>query len=999
MWTQTLWTVLVDASAKSAVLLLLAWLTIKLFMRHSSAARRHLVWTGALCACLVMPALSISLPQWQALPNWNAQASLAPLVSPVAPVVATPLSAMPQENPVTVEQRSMSAVAASPAPTRPSWWTGITWRQWAMLAWFVGVLGCLVPLAIGRLAVARICRPARPYRGNTRIEWPELLSAKCRMPMACGILHRRVVLPDEAEHWQEQRVQAVLDHELAHVRRRDCLWQTLGQMARALYWFNPLAWIAYRQLLCDAEKACDDTVLTQGSRASSYAEHLMAVATTGRSDAFLAAAAIAMARSTTLEGRLMSILDSTKDRRRLSARAVLLSVLGLVCLVAPLAMLKAQTTAEATAGRLDFRMAVNRGRGDPVVAETDAARLISELARQGPDALEKQNTAMAWFPLSVPLDEKPAKVARAMPIAGQWKERWYLLVSTEPKHTMLADEAGKRAWGLVRAYVAKDSMDKPAVGFDFDQAGAERFRALTTAHIGGCLAVLVDGQVENVATINSVIFSSGIITSQQMTEKEVSDLVTRLQRGMPAVSGPVSKPSVSNSRGWDGFDAEVEIVVPAAMGDPKAGVLRLADGKLVIPPPEGAKQPFGAEWNDWARESGVDLMASNNDMFQGLLGFDMAAVPIGRKLPASVAWASSLRDLQGRLKPGSPALMSAAGTLPFHYVIQTRNGILGIISILELTDNPKGVKIRYRLLQADAGKGAATNHHESGPQYAGGATSRPVIPTSDTVDWQSQLKDACRLADGQAVKRVQAPFVPARMSYWKMNDPRPPADHTPAPDQIVFLWNGQVVAHGSWGWGQMDPLGMVLQRVMEWTAGDFEGSADLLTKRVPGDWVVRSGATEQEKVASLLTILQHDLDPSITIKKQQVEREVIVVRGKFQYQRHADASGTNQVILYSDPYVADTGGGGGAGTLASFLTTMGNCAGMQVVDEVDATRPEMVSWHTLESCWLSQRPKAPDRSIKLDSLLKNVAAQTGLVLTREKRKADVWVIARKAAAD
>ncbi len=980
MWNQTLWTVLVDASAKSTVLLLLAWLTIRLLMRHSSAARRHLVWAGMLCACLLMPALSATLPRWRILPNWDAQPLPVSVTS-----ASTPAIAAPSVSSLTIEQpASTPEITASPAPMHPAWWTHVTWRQWVMLAWFTGATGCLLPLTIGQLAVARICRSTRPYRHSNRLEAPVLLSARCRMPMACGILRPRVVLPEEAENWPEARVQAVLEHELAHVHRRDCLWQTLGQLARALYWFNPLAWTAHRQLLCNAEKASDDTVITQGSRASSYAEHLMAVATTGRSDAILAAAAIAMARPNTLDGRLMAILDSARDRRHLNARTVLLSVLILICLVGPLAMLKAQTTAVSKTDRLDFRMAIMREGDQPAVSPNDADRLLHELAQQGPDALEKQHTATAWFLL----DDSAAKVA-GRGIVGQWNEHSYLLASTDSKHTMLADEAGKRAWGLVRVSVAKDAMNQPAVGFDFDKAGAERFAALTGSHIGGTLAVLVDGRVVSAPTINSVISTSGVITRSAMTEKEASDLVARLQRGMPAVSGPVSKPT-----GWEGFGTEVEIVVPAAVGDPKVGVLRLADGKLVIPPPEEPKNLFGAEWNDWAQQSGVDLTASNNQIFKGLMGFDMAAVPIGQKLPPGLLWARALRDLSPTLKPGSPALLSAAGTLPVHYAIQTRNRTLGILSILELTDSPKGVKIRYRLLLQDTGTGSAANDRPSRPQYPGGASSRPVIPTSNPTGWQSQLNDAYALADGQAVKRVQPPFVPARMAYWRMNDPRPPADRTSAPDQIVFLWNGQGVAHAGSGWGLMDPLGMVLQGVMQWTTADFQGPEELLARRVPGDWVIRSGATEQEKVAGLLTILRHDVDPSITIKKQQVEREVIVARGKFQYQPHADASGTNQVILFTDPYVAETGGGGGAGTLAFFLTTMGNCAGVQVVDEVDSARPEMVSWHTLESCWLSQhsKAKAQDRSKNLDSLLKNVAAQTGLVLTREKRKADVWVV-------
>ena len=349
----------------------------------------------------------------------------------------------------------------------------------------------------------------------------------------------------------------------------------------------------------------------------------------------------------------------------------------------------AQAAAASQAGRLDFRIAVTRGGDQPAVSTDDAGRLLDELARKGPDALNKQQTAVAWCPL----DDSLAKAGPTMPIAGQWDGHWYLLASADPKHTVLAEEGGKRAWGLVRVSVAKDALAQPAVGFEFDQAGAKRFGALTRTHIGGLLAVLVDGRVVSTATINSVISNSGIIMLSEMTAKDVSDLATRLQRGMPAITGPTSRPT-----GWEEFDPEVEVVVPAVLGDLKTPQLRLADGKLLSPPPEKAKQPFGAEWDEWARQSGVDLMASNDAQFQGLMGFDMAAVPIGHELSAKIAWASALRDLRGRFKPGSPALMSAAGTLPMHYVIQTRAGTMGILSILELTDNPKGVKIRYRLL-------------------------------------------------------------------------------------------------------------------------------------------------------------------------------------------------------------------------------------------------------------------------------------------------------------
>ena len=63
-----------------------------------------------------------------------------------------------------------------------------------------------------------------------------------------GLWRPRVLLPSAASEWSAERRRAVLVHELGHVRRRDGLALCLGQLSCALYWFQPLVWIALRRL-------------------------------------------------------------------------------------------------------------------------------------------------------------------------------------------------------------------------------------------------------------------------------------------------------------------------------------------------------------------------------------------------------------------------------------------------------------------------------------------------------------------------------------------------------------------------------------------------------------------------------------------------------------------------------------------------------------------------------------------------------------------------------
>jgi hypothetical protein len=109
-------------------------------------------------------------------------------------------------------------------------------------------------------------------------------------------------------------------------------------------------------------------------------------------------------------------------------------------------------------------------------------------------------------------------------------------------------------------------------------------------------------------------------------------------------------------------------------------------------------EPSPEETQRLWRETGVDAMGDTSPHIRGLLGLEMAAVPVPNeewdRLPPS-----QLDYYLIASAPGTPVTMSGKGGLPATYAVKTREGGRGLLQILGFTSNPPGVKIRYKLLQ------------------------------------------------------------------------------------------------------------------------------------------------------------------------------------------------------------------------------------------------------------------------------------------------------------
>jgi len=200
-----------------------------------------------------------------------------------------------------------------------------------------------------------------------------------------------VFLPRDAASWPAERRRAVLLHEMAHVHRGDAAAQLIARLALALYWWNPLEWIAWRELVKERERAADDFVLRAGIDAPEYASHLLEIARAMTTKINLSGA-VAMARRSQLEGRLMAILDSKRSRHAAGRRAMWMTALCAAAAMAPLAAVRAQEN-PAIPADVDATIRAAQSQRDPAMLErvataaetqrnVDLARKMLEAALQ-----------------------------------------------------------------------------------------------------------------------------------------------------------------------------------------------------------------------------------------------------------------------------------------------------------------------------------------------------------------------------------------------------------------------------------------------------------------------------------------------------------------------------------------------------------------------------------------------------------------------------------------
>ena len=225
----------------SASWLVLAVLVLRLVSKRSPKWMNVLLW-GIVALRLMLPfsiesALSL-IPSAETVSPAVVQFDPAPTITSGVSVIDNAV------NPALSEHFA----AAPTASVNPLY----VWTEIAGWVWLIGLGAMLLYALVSYLRLRRRVSVSLCVRENI------YLCDAISSPFILGVVKPRIYLPSGLDEVQRQNV---LSHERAHLARRDHWWKPLGFALLAVYWFNPVLWLAYTLLCRDIELACDERVI------------------------------------------------------------------------------------------------------------------------------------------------------------------------------------------------------------------------------------------------------------------------------------------------------------------------------------------------------------------------------------------------------------------------------------------------------------------------------------------------------------------------------------------------------------------------------------------------------------------------------------------------------------------------------------------------------------------------------------------------------------------
>ncbi len=357
-WLDLMWKV----TWQGGLFILVIFLITKVFRRLSPTIK-HLLWMLVIVKFLVMPFVTvpITLP---ALPTivYNPITELTaekPAPRLESEITSDPSGTSPEESIAELREKTPDMPMGSEVKpeslhtlsteevslTRESSRSGVTmpWPSMLFSFWLFGVVILVSGIIVRSLRLARYISMTNPLQDSTalkmvtegakqaRIKPPPLkVSHKFKSPLACGIFHPTLIFPEHIiEKFSESELRAIINHELAHIKRLDIFTNWFQILVQVFYFFNPLIWYVNRQIRLEREQACDDWVLQTGKEnRKTYVDALVKVVELCSKQRGFALGIVGVSEPFTLMARRLKMIMDTG--RRISTRLSVSVIIGLV---------------------------------------------------------------------------------------------------------------------------------------------------------------------------------------------------------------------------------------------------------------------------------------------------------------------------------------------------------------------------------------------------------------------------------------------------------------------------------------------------------------------------------------------------------------------------------------------------------------------------------------------------------------------------------------------
>jgi thiol-disulfide isomerase/thioredoxin len=261
--------------------------------------------------------------------------------------------------------------------------------------------------------------------------------------------------------------------------------------------------------------------------------------------------------------------------------------------------------------------------------------------------------------------------------------------------------------------------------------------------------------------------------------------------------------------------------------------------------------------------------------------------------------------------------------------------------------------------------------------------------------WQRRFEAAYRLERQELLRHISLPYPSERMDFFWRQFSRWgwfyfPNDQMPhIPESAILTWNERKRQID----GGMNADNLTILEVLtnfgfrEW---EFQGDLQMLQRQVTGDWVKREEAQRGDLLAQFERILRKEIGLPIRFIPDEVERDVFIATGRFEFHPISTEYGDNIALFVEKPDPPDNiRGGGGSGDFNSFLDYVSRLINIHIINKGVSNTGENLQWRQHSTAEIS---KLRTNTALIDVFLEYISKQTSLRFQRDRQREHIWLI-------